>query len=415
MHVDLFATLESNVGFILDVDQLDTGALGFLETSVDVPIRSASWTRGRDTLFTNFSAGSCQIVFDNKNRVLDPVYQASPLYDQVYPGRAITLYATYTSTLGFGTSTVRVFTGFVDSFSYDYDMDGQAIVTISALDRFARFANIQIPSLSVPAESSGARISRLLSYADVPGAYQSVETGYSILAAETITNTNLLEYMNKVALSELGLLFVRGDGVVTFKQRNPPNLYTPLQISNAFDGFIDGINFEYSTDRVTNSVTLTTPTLSSSYTDAASVTKYGTFFDEYEFLISTQTQLDVLSRGLVDLYREPEFVCRTASVNFNKIQQIYDEVGYDLAEIDFFGVIEIGGLTSVVWDPPQPPGVPPTTDFIVNDPVLIVGVRHSVTPAGHTCEVKLDNAFGTSSFLLDDTSMGVLDFGKLGL
>jgi hypothetical protein len=218
-----------------------------------------------------------------------------------------------------------------------------------------------------------------------------------------------------VALSELGLLFVRGDGVVTFEQRNPPNVYVPFQVNNVFDSFIDGINFDYSTDRVTNSVILTTPTLSSSYSDSASVNKYGTFFNEYDFLVSSQTQLDVLAQGLVDLYREPEFVCRTASVNFNKIQQIYDEINYDLAEIDFFGIIEIGGLTTVVWDPPQPPGVPPTTDLIVNDPVLIVGVRHSVTPSGHTCEVKLDNAFGTSSFLLDDAVMGVLDFGKLGL
>jgi hypothetical protein len=415
MHIDFRVTLESDVGFILDTDLLDTGLLGFLETPVDVPIRSASWTRGRDTLFTNFSAGSCQIVFDNSDRTLDPVYTSSPLYNQIYPGRAITLYGTYTSTLGFGTAESRVFSGFVDSFSYDYDMDGQAIVTITALDAFARFANISIDSLSVPAESSGARITRLLNYVGVPAAYQSVETGYSVLAAQTITDANVLEYLNQVALSELGLLFVRGDGVVTFKQRNPPNIYAPFAVSNIYDNFIDGINFDYSTDRVTNSVTLTTPTLTSSYSDSASITKYGTFFNEYGLLVSTQTQLDVLAEGLVNLYNAPQYVCRTASINFNKIQQIYDAINYDLAEVDFFRIIEIGALTSVVWDPPQPSGVPATTDLIINDPVLIVGVRHSVTPGSHTCEVKLDNAFGANSFLLDDASMGVLDYGRLGL
>jgi hypothetical protein len=288
-------------------------------------------------------------------------------------------------------------------------------VTISALDYFARFSNISISSFAVPQESSGARIRRLLDYAGVPGAYQSVENGYSILAAETITDANLLEYLNKVALSEIGLLFVNGNGVVTFKQRNPPNIYAAFQVSNLYDNFIDGINFEYSTDRMTNSVTLSTPTLTSSYSDSTSINKYGTFFNKYDLLISSQTQLDVLAQGLVDFYRDPEYVCRTASINFNKIQQIYDEFGFQIAEVLFFNVFEIGNLTSVIWDPPQPPGVPATTDLIINDPVLIVGVRHSVTPGSHICEVKLDSAVGTSSFLLDDAVMGVLDFGKLGL
>jgi hypothetical protein len=416
MHIDFRVTLESDVGFILDTDLLDTGLLGFLETPVDLPIRSASWSRGRDSIFTNFSAGSCQIEFDDKDRVLDPNYKAGPLYGQLYPGRAITLYGTYTSTKGWGTAETKVFHGYIDNFKYDYDREGQAIVTISAIDIFSRFANANISSLSVPEELSGARITRILNYMGVPAAYQAVSPGYSLLAAETITTTNVLEYLNKIALSELGLLYVRGDGAVTFQQRNPPNIYANFGISNIPNSlYIDGINFDYSTDRLTNSVKLMTPTLTSTASDSESIEKYGTFYNEFDSLVSSQTQLDSLSRGLVSLYKTPVFVCRSASVNFNAIQQIYDAVDYDLAEIDYFGILEIGGLCSAFWDPPQPDGVPPQTDIIINDPLLIVGVSHSVTPGSHVCAVKLDNAFGTSSFILNDASMGVLDGGKLGL
>ena len=412
MKIEFAVSLETNVGFVLDVDQLDNANLGFLETAINEPVLSVSWRRGRDSIFDVFSAGSCVVVFDNATGVLDANNIYSPLYGSLYPGRSITVRATYNDPI-YGPSFVSVFRGVTESYNYSYDLDGRAILSITCVDVFSRLANVNIDSLVVPAELSGARVQRILDLCDVPGAYQAVDAGYTICEAETLTNVRALDHLNKVALSEFGNLFVTGDGLVTFKQRNPPNIYGALYVSNLYNAFIDDVEFEYSFDRITNDVILNTNTLTSAATNTASVAQYGSRSNVFDLTVSTQTQLDKLAAGYVQYLGEPEMLCRSASINFLAIEQVGDEIGVDGLHVQYIGQTEIGLLTAVSWQPPAAPGY--TVSGIFNDPVLIVASEHVVTPNSHTCTIKLDYALGSNAFLLDDLVMGVLDYGKLGL
>ena len=410
MEIDFAVSLETNVGFVLNVDELDTGALGFLETPLSEPILSVSWKRGRNSIFDSFSAGSCVIIFDNATGVLDANNASSPFFGSLYPGRSITVRAVYP--VPFGADSVSpVFHGVTESYDYSYDLNGRAILTITCLDVFSRLANVNIESLSVPEESSGARVKRILDFCDVPGAYQSINAGYTICEAETLTDVRALDHLNKVALSEFGNLFVDGAGLVTFQQRNPPAIYNAIIISNLSNpSFIDGVEFGYSFDRITNDVILKTNTLTSSATNAASVSKYGSRPNSFELTVSSQTQLDKLAAGYVAYLGEPQMLCRTASINFLAIEQYSPDPG---DHVYYIGQTEIGLMTSVLWQPPEAPGY--NVSIISNDPVYIVGSQHAVTPNSHTCTVNLDYALGSYAFLLDDTIAGRLDERRLGL
>jgi hypothetical protein len=369
-----------------------------------------SWKRGRNSIFDSFSAGSCVIVFDNATGVLDANNASSPFAGSLYPGRSITVRAVYP--VPFGAESVSpVFQGVTESYDYSYDLNGQAILAITCVDVFSRLANIKIESLSVPEELSGARVKRILDFCDVPGAYQAIDAGYTICEAETLTNVSALEHLNKVALSEFGNLFVDGAGLVTFQQRNRPAVYNAISISNLQSpSFIDGIEFGYSFDRITNDVILNTNTLTSAATNADSISKYGSRPNVFELTVSDQTQLDKLALGYVQFLGEPEMWCRTASINFLAIEQYSS---YDGDHVYYIGETEIGRMALVLWQPPEPPGY--NVSIIVNDPALIVGSQHVVTPNSHTCTVNLDYAFGAYSFLLDDSIAGRLDERKLGL
>ncbi|NBW20139.1 MAG: hypothetical protein EBR82_70440, partial [Caulobacteraceae bacterium] len=58
--------LETNTGFILDTDVLDTGVLGYLLQDVTQYVRSVRTQKGKSTLQGKFTPGQMTVVFDNR-------------------------------------------------------------------------------------------------------------------------------------------------------------------------------------------------------------------------------------------------------------------------------------------------------------------------------------------------------------
>ena len=414
LGLDVTASLETTSGFTLGTDQLDTGVLGYLFTSIGAEVRSASWSRGRNSFFDNFSAGSATVVFDNRDRLLDPVNTSSALYGELYPGRQFSLFLTQ------GSSTATVFSGYVDSWEYDYTLDGDATVTVRVIDAFSYLANKIITSISAPAELSGARVRRVLSNIGWPVSSQAVDNGYSTLAAETIENVSVLEYLSKVAQSEFGQFYMDRLGTLTFESRNAVSVFSDIRVTNVvgdINSTSSDVMFDYSFDRMFNTVTLTNASVPATATasNSASVTQYGQRPSSYDVLVASSTEMQSIADGIVTLYGEPAFIPRQATFNLENFDLFVpsDLIIQDKTKPTLnFRTVDIGYLTSAYW---LPPGTVGTTDPINIPALLISGVRYDATPGLFTATIQLDYALGYNSFILDDPKQGRLDTGILGV
>jgi hypothetical protein len=412
LDLNVTAALETSSGFTLDTDQLDTGVLGYLFTSIDAKVRSASWGRGRNSFFDNFSAGSASVVFDNRERELDPLNTASPLYGELYPGRQFSIFVTQ------GVSTATVFSGYVDSWEYDYSLEGDATVTVRVIDAFSYLQNVIISSISAPEESSGARVRRVLANVGWPVSKQNVENGYSTLAAETISEVSVLEYLSKVAQSEFGQFYINRLGTLTFKARNPVSVFSDVRVTNVLgdvNSTSSDVMFDYSFDRMFNDVTLTNDAIPATATasNSASVTKYGERTQAFDVLIASSTEMQSVARGIVTLFGDPAFIPREVGLNLeNFTLSIPNDFEIQTKPRLKFETLDLGYLTSVYW---LPPGTVGTTDPISIPALLISGVKFDLKPGSFTGTIQLDYALGYNSFILDDPVQGRLDTGILGV
>jgi hypothetical protein len=412
LNLNVTASLETTSGFVLDTDQLDTGQLGYLFTSIDAKVRSASWGRGRNSFFDSFSAGSATVVFDNRNRELDPLNTSSPLFGELYPGRQFSLFLTQ------DTATATVFSGYVDTWEYNYTLDGDATVTVSVIDAFSYLQNVTISSISAPEELSGARVRRVLANIGWPVSKQAVDNGYSTLAAETIAGVTVLEYLSKVAQSEFGQFYIDRLGILTFKSRNAVGVFSDVRVTNVVgdvNSTSSDVSFDYSFDRMFNEVTLTNDAIPATATAAnsASVTKYGERPNSFEVLIATAAEMQLVAQGIVTLYGEPAFIPRQVSFNVENFDLfVPGDVSIKSRPRLNFRTIDIGYLTSAYW---LPPGTVGTTDPINIPALLISGVKYDATPGLFTATLQLDYALGYNSFILDDPVQGRLDTGILGV
>jgi hypothetical protein len=413
LNLNVSAALEVTSGFTLGTDQLDSGALGYLYTNLTAKVRSASWSRGRNSFFDDFSAGSATVVFDNRDRLLDPVNTSSALYGELYPGRQFALFLSQSS------STATVFSGYVDSWEYDYTLDGDATVTVRVIDAFSYLANKTISSIVAPQELSGERVERVLSHIGWPVSSQAVDPGYSTLAAETIAGVSALSYLTKVAQSEFGQFYMDRLGTLTFKSRNSVGIFSDVQVTNVVgdvDSTVSDVTFDYSFDRMFNTVTLSNAAVpvTASASNSASVTKYGQRPASYDVLIASSTQMQSVANGIVNLYGEPAFIPRQVTYNLENFDLfVPSDVGPSKERPTLnFRTIDIGYFTSAYW---LPPGTVGETDPISIEALLISGVRYDATPGLFTATIQLDYALGYDSFLLNDPAQGRLDTGILGV
>jgi hypothetical protein len=107
--------------FILDVDALDSASVlasGELYSDVSAYVRDVSVRRGRQRAVDRFTAGTASVVLTNTDARFDPSNTSGPYtangISGIVPMRPIRISATY------GATTYRLFTGYIDSLSFDY-------------------------------------------------------------------------------------------------------------------------------------------------------------------------------------------------------------------------------------------------------------------------------------------------------
>lgn len=109
-------------------------------TDITEHVREVSTSRGRSSELDTYSAGSCQVLLDNRTRLFDPENSAGTYYGNLTPLRPIRIRVTPNG------GTIRsIFFGFIDQWPQSYSWPNEATVTVTATDAFKVLNEFKLP------------------------------------------------------------------------------------------------------------------------------------------------------------------------------------------------------------------------------------------------------------------------------
>jgi len=249
-------------------------------------------------------AGTLSAVLDNRTRVFDPAVASD-----IVPGRAVQCQATYNA------STYSLFTGVIHDWTPEYpgqSQHGDAITTISANDGFAQLASLNVNETR-PSEPTGRRINALANILGWPISARLVSRGVTTMpsAGQTVS---ALAALQEAADSEMGELYVEGDGTLTFRDRDAIVTAARSATPQATFGDAGGVELKfasprlgYSDSQVLNEITLVYNQQGDSVTasDGTSQAQYGIWSQELQVRITEPNVAADYASFLVSLFAQP--------------------------------------------------------------------------------------------------------------
>ena len=371
---------------------LDTGTLGGYQlVDLTSQVLSIGITRGRNRELEQFNAGTATVRFKDPQRILDPLNASSPYYPYVGPRQPIQIYA----------NGIQIYSGFVTDWdlSYDFVVAGD-VNTASCSDAFTILANQNMNQWTPTEQLSGARVDAVLNRPEIT--YQGpyiIKTGSSTLGAFQIAaGTNVLTYLQNVATSEQGYLFINASGSLVFLGRSYNLPVSSLTFSDTGSGvpysaltnaFGDELLYNYIQ---TQSPAGTSPEVTS---DATSIALYqAQQYSKLDLLNSTTTEVAALGNYLLGRYKDP--VLRFTGLGV-QLAALDSDDQYLVLSAD---ISEISSVTKTFST-----GTPTT----VTQNVFISGISHQITPGDHRVKFTFESIDNNGYFTLDDTLFGVLD------
>jgi len=120
----------------------DNGALDYnptVWTNITSYVRNISIRRGRTDEVEDFTAGSCSLTLDNRDRRFDPLNTASPYNGKLLARRQIRIKATWSGT------DYTLFRGNIAGWGVAPDISGDSTWQIEAYDLLAYLAGVNLP------------------------------------------------------------------------------------------------------------------------------------------------------------------------------------------------------------------------------------------------------------------------------
>lgn len=344
----------------------------YVWNDISAYVRNVNINRGTSREIEAYSAGSATVVLSNKDRRFDPTNTSSPYYSagvtQIQPAGAIRI-----------TSGGLVqFYGFIDNWTFEYPNQGyDGVATVMAYDGLSNLAKAIFADTYNTEQYTGNRIQQVLNRTEVywNSALTDIDGGYSTVYGDTILSTenvNVLNYLQQVAKSEPGDLFIARDGKATFRDRryltDSWNSATTRYNYCLVPNFESGTTFYWST--ITQS----------------SVQKYN---GTYSGLPDFNSNGAILRR--ITTYAEGDASKYTANVNYMVSLYVYQVGGGTI----YLQSSLMNGLTNVA-SVSSSTVVASNTWTRISTPVL------STISAVDGIEIYLENDFGNSNNLFID-------------
>ena len=373
---------------------LGTNVLGkFNRVDISNKVFQISVDRGRDDIFNAYQDGRAVVVFRDDTGDWNPQNPSSPLFGEILPFRQMRISANYDGT------TTRVFTGWVQSFSWRWEPGLDfATVTLSCEDSFRllNLAEVSTIAGSAAGDLTSDRITQILDAVDWPVPLRNIGSGTLTVQDDTGDVRTALAALQQAEQAELGAFYVDQLGRLTFEgQTALADRATGTPTSFDDTGGIDFNQLQIDLDDrdLANEVTRTieggTP---QTVSDQNSIDRFFLRSDDLSGLI-LEADADAL--------RNAEKVLRIRANPELRIESI----GLNLADAD---QAKLGAAFNTQFNDPLQvtftvPGGPISVRLIVD------GISHRARPG------SWQTTFRTGTPLLSRFILGSPQFGRLGI
>lgn len=403
----LFQTTSKFFGFfVLDTSTLDgPDVLAEDEVWVDITedVVAIDIDRGRQRDIDEFVPAVGDIRLRNEDRAWDPTNTDSQYFGQVEPMRAVQITGTPS-----GGGPAVVYHGFVLDFLQRLGGAGKTSeVTAVCADSMSLLGLADMDDIvsAFDGDLSGARITRVLDRTEVdfPSGLRDIDTGDATLGPTTL-GENALQYLQRVARSEMGALYAAREGDLTFKARTTPPGDSQVTFSDdgADVGYQDA-GTSFGADLLRNRITGSgTSGNERSTSDPASIEAYKGVrtLPRGQLLLQADADVDAQLDWLLSRFATPEFRFTEFVVNLNRLTAAQQQA---LLELE---------LNERVTGELTPPGTGSPAQVI--QAARVDGIRWSIVP-GQRWDATVRVSAGTRvfGFTLDDADLGVLDEDRL--
>jgi hypothetical protein len=390
--------LDDAVKGVLDNTEFTLGGDRFFD--ITDRLLSATTSRGKNTALDRIDAGNLNIVLDNFDRLFDPLYVDGTFFSQLIPGKEVRI----------SCNGLPVIHAFVDDIDIAYEPGNRSVVSIQAVDGLSTLTINNLPEVFPDVELSGARVERILDLPEVawPIDKRDIDTGNSFMSDTDIAEgTQAVSYLQLVATSEAGEVFVSKDNKFVFKARNSPPGVIDLIFTDEADipGFtvipFAELGVVYGSEELYNRIVLTNdqPTFPDEATaeDAESQLLYGPRSYAVNGLLNNEvSDLQFLADFLLARFKEPQYRFSSLSVVMDILSESQQNEVLDL---------EIGDVVQVKF---TPSGIPPAIEQFVR----VIGISHDWSNNEKRINLALER-LDFSLFVLDDPTLGILDEDRL--
>tara|TARA_B110000259_G_scaffold166574_1_gene194229 strand:- start:1419 stop:2639 length:1221 start_codon:yes stop_codon:yes gene_type:complete len=380
-----FLKLDDPISGVLDDPDWTLGGTIFLD--VTDRVKSFSVSRGRSSLFSSFPAGSVSVVFNNHDRAFDPLYTASPFNGNIIPKREIRVKS----------GGIIQFTGWIDDWNLTYAPNGDSIAEAIAYDATGLLAGRTLPLTTPVVQSSGQRVNAILDTTGVnwPADLRQVDIGEATLSDfEIPQSTNALSYLQNIASTEAGNIFVGKTGKVVFQDRTKAATSDSLVIFGNGGVPFQNLEVVYGSENLYNEIVISregggTATAQ----DQNSIDEYGIrTLTQSNLLFSTDEQSLELALIYAVEFSQPEYRFQSLEIALHKLEEADQEKIQEL---------EIGSVCKVLF---TPNGI---GDAIVRF-VEIVRISQEVNPETHYTTLGF-SSLDYAPLVLDDAEFGKLN------
>jgi hypothetical protein len=406
VEIGLNLNQSDDIGF-----QLDDAIRGVLDNTTftlsgerfyDITARllDAQTARGKSQALDRIDAGNASINLDNYDRLFDPLYAAGPYFGQLIPKRKIRI-----SCNGY-----PVMFGYIDDLDIAYLPPNRSVVQIQLSDAFSQLSDNDLPEVFPDIELAGARVERILDLPTVAWAVdeRQIDTGNTLLSDTTISEgTGALSYLQQLATSEAGEVFIGKNGDFVFQERNRnPGLIDLVFTDEAVVGTSTVIPFSslgvvYGSENLYNRIVLTndfdTFPNEALAEDFESQGVYGPrTYTANGLLTESQEDLQFLAEFLLARFKEPQYRFESLTLSLDTLTTSQQNEVLDL---------EIGNIVQVRF---TPSGIPPAIEQYCK----VIGIQHDWSNSEKQMTLALER-LDFALFILDDLVFGILDEDQL--
>lgn len=365
------------------------GGLQFID--VTPRVRTINIQRGRSNQFSSFPAGQVTIELNNHDRAFDPLYTESPYYGNIIPRRAIRVTS----------GGIVQFNGWIDDWNLSYLPNGDSVASAIATDATSIIAQQTLSATTPTSQLTGARINAILDRTEVnwSSELRDIDTGAQLLGNQPITDsTNVLQYLQTVAASEPGQLFIDKAGKITFRDREDfPTSETVTYLGGA--GIpLQNIAVTYGAENLYNEVQISRLNGGTAIAiDTASQSSYGIKNLTIDgLLMNSDSQLVELSLVYAQRYSEPQYNFESVEVNLTKLD---DSKQAQMLALDIGSIVEIQFTPNNIGD-------------AIVSYNRVIRVDHNINTSNHYVTLGFQ-ALDYTALVLDDVVFGKLDSGVL--